>query len=69
MASAQIEFDKTTIQQREAALRAEDNLDATNIVSPADGTVISRSVVIGQMVAPNAEAPALFTIAGDLSRM
>jgi HlyD family secretion protein len=69
LASAQIEFDKTTIQQREAALRAEDNLDATNIVSPADGTVISRSVVIGQMVAPNAEAPALFTVVGDLSRM
>ncbi len=70
LASAQLEFDKATIQQREASLlTAEDNLDATNIVSPEAGTVISRSVAIGQIVAPSAELPALFTIAGDLSRM
>jgi H+-transporting ATPase len=70
LTSPQIEFDKATIHEREASLRAaEDNLDATNIVSPADGTVISRNIAVGQMVAPSAEAPALFTIAGDLARL
>ena len=70
LASAQIEFDKATIQQREASFRsAENKLDATSIVSPADGTVISRNVTIGQMVAANAESPALFTIVGDLARL
>jgi HlyD family secretion protein len=70
LTSPQIEFDKATIQEKEASFRAaEDNLDATSIVSLADGTVISRNIAIGQMVAPSTEAPALFTIAGDLGRM
>ena len=70
LATARLDFDKVTIQQREASLRAaEDNLDTTSIVSPADGTVISRNVTIGQMVAPSTEAPPLFRIAGDLDRL
>ena len=70
LASAQIEVDEATIQQRDASLRAaEDNLGATNLISPEDGTVVSRNATIGQMVAPSAEAPPLFRIAGDLTRI
>lgn len=68
LAKTRINFDKAAIQQKKASLRAaEDQLEATNIVSPADGTVISRNVAIGQVVEAS-EAPALFAIA-DLTRM
>ena len=51
-AVAQIAFDEATIQQRQAVLdAAQVNLDYTNIISPVDGTVVSRNVTIGQTVA------------------
>jgi HlyD family secretion protein len=67
---AQIDLDKASIQQHEAALSAAQvNLDYTNIVSPVDGTVVSRNVTIGQTVAASFQTPTLFLIATDLTKM
>ncbi len=45
------------------------NLDYTNIVSPVDGTVVSRNVTGGQTVAASFQTPTLFLIATDLKQM
>ncbi len=45
------------------------NLGYTSIYSPTDGTVVSRAVDVGQTVAASLQAPTLFTIAGDLTKM
>ena len=45
------------------------DLDRTEIRSPIDGTVISRTVDPGQTVAASLQAPELFKIAQDLSRI
>ena len=56
------------VAQLQAALHAaEINLGSTDIVSPVDGTVVSRNVEIGQTVAAGSEAPPLFLIAADLT--
>ena len=69
-AQAQITFDEATIQQRQAVLEAAQvNLDYTRIISPVDGTVVSRNVTIGQTVAASFQTPTLFLIATDLTRM
>ena len=69
-ALAQITFDEATIQQRQAVLdAAQVNLDYTNIISPVDGTVVSRNVTMGQTVAASFQTPTLFLIATDLTRM
>ncbi len=67
---AQIDLDKASIEQYQAALStAQVNLDYTNIVSPVDGTVVSRNVTIGQTVASSFQTPTLFLIATDLTKM
>lgn len=67
---AQIENAKATISQREASLLvAQLDLDRSEIRSPIDGTVISRTVDIGQTVAASLQAPELFKIAQDLRRI
>ncbi len=69
-ALAQITFDEATIQQRQASLdAAQVNLDYTSIVSPVDGTVVSRNVTMGQTVAASFQTPTLFLIATDLAKM
>lgn len=69
-AAAQIAVDQATIQQRKAALdAAEVNLGYTRIVSPVDGTVVSRNVTVGQTVAASFQTPTLFLIAQDLTKM
>jgi HlyD family secretion protein len=58
------------VQQNSAAVTvAKANLDYTTIRSPIDGTVIARSVDVGQTVAASLQAPTLFTIAQDLTKM
>ncbi|MBI4391027.1 MAG: efflux RND transporter periplasmic adaptor subunit, partial [candidate division NC10 bacterium] len=53
-----------------AALRqAEGDLSHTFIRAPVDGVVISRTVDVGQTVAASLQAPTLFLIAQDLTRM
>lgn len=69
-AQAQIGVDQATIEQRQAQLAAAQvNLDYTNIVSPVDGTVVSRNVTVGQTVAASFQTPTLFLIATDLTQM
>lgn len=58
------------VQIKEANLeKAKVDLDNCTIYSPIDGTVISRSVDVGQTVAASMSAPVLFTIANDLKQM
>ena len=45
------------------------NLDKTVIRAPIDGTIVSRNVDVGQTVAASLQAPTLFLIANDLTRM
>ena len=62
-AEAQIDLKKATLDKRRV------DLDNTIIRSPVDGVIIDRSVDVGQTVAASLQAPTLFTIAQDLSRM
>jgi HlyD family secretion protein len=70
VAEAQVASAHATIAQRKAALdQAQVDLERTEIRSPIDGTVISRTVDPGQTVAASLQAPELFKIAQDLSRI
>ncbi len=61
---------KAMVAQGKAALdQARVNLAHTTIYAPIDGVVLSRDVDVGQTVAASLQAPTLFTIAQDLSRM
>ena len=67
---AQISAARAQINQYQATLKtAQTNLGYTKIVAPVDGTVISRKVDLGQPVAASFQAPELFTIAQDLTKM
>jgi HlyD family secretion protein len=67
---AQVEEAKAQVAQKKAALdAAQVNLDHTVIYVPIDGTVVARSVDVGQTVAASMAAPTLFTIAENLHRM
>jgi HlyD family secretion protein len=69
-ARAQVTAAESAVAQaRAAAHQAQINLDYTTITSPINGTVISRSVDVGQTVAASLAAPTLFTIAEDLEKM
>ena len=58
------------VDQKTAALaQAQTNLDYTTIRAPVDGIVVSRAVDVGQTVAASLQAPTLFTIAQDLTKM
>jgi HlyD family secretion protein len=64
----QTKRDEARVSQLQAALHAaETNLGHTDIVSPIDGTVVSRNVEIGQTVAADSQAPPIFVIAADLT--
>src|SRR5262249_9021971 len=56
-------------QARADLAQAKINLDRTIITSPIDGVVVSRNVDVGQTVAASLQAPTLFTIANDLTKM
>jgi HlyD family secretion protein len=69
-AQAQVTQAAAQVQQKLAAVTvAQTNLDHTIIRSPIDGTVVARSVDVGQTVAASLQAPTLFTIAQDLTKM
>jgi HlyD family secretion protein len=58
------------VQQKAAQVNvAQTNLNYTKIYAPIDGTVINRAVDVGQTVAASLQAPTLFTIAQDLTKM
>lgn len=56
-------------QVKAALLQAQTNLAYTKIRSPIDGVVVDRQYDIGQTVAASFQAPTLFTIAQDLTKM
>ncbi|MGH9716084.1 MAG: efflux RND transporter periplasmic adaptor subunit [Candidatus Acidiferrales bacterium] len=69
-AKAQLAQAKTSITSMQGALDAsETNLKYTTITSPIDGTVIARNIDVGQSVAATLQAPNVFSVAQDLSRM
>ncbi len=69
-AHAQNDQAAANVQQASASLKmAEVNLHYTNITSPINGVVIERNVDIGQTVAASFQAPVLFLIANDLTKM
>jgi len=69
-AIAQIKVSEAQIQQTQAALDSSAiNLKYAKILSPVNGTVISRNIDIGQTVAASFQTPTLFTIAQDLTKM
>jgi HlyD family secretion protein len=62
--------DEGTVKLDEAYVEnAKVNLEYTNIVSPVDGTVVSRNITGGQTIASNFQTPTLFLIATDLKQM
>jgi HlyD family secretion protein len=70
VAEAQQKSAEATVRQRRAALdQARVDLEHTEIRAPVNGVVVSRSVDTGQTVAASLQAPTLFTIAEDLTRM
>ncbi len=69
-ALAQLKVAKAQVEQQRAALNQDETtLSYTRILSPVEGTVISRNVDIGQTVAASFQTPTLFSIAQDLTRM
>src|SRR5580692_6575026 len=69
-AEATVTQARAQINQKEAAVNvAQTNLDYTVIRSPIDGTVVARNVDVGQTVAASLQAPTIFTIAQDLTKM
>ena len=67
---AQINAAKAQISQYQATLKtALTNLGYTKIIAPVDGTVISREIDLGSPDAASFQAPELFTIAQDLTKM
>ncbi|MFN7933229.1 MAG: efflux RND transporter periplasmic adaptor subunit [Bryobacteraceae bacterium] len=70
VAKAQLQQTQALVQQNEAALsQAQLNLDHTRILAPVDGTVQSRNMDVGQTVAASFQAPTIFVIAQDLTKM
>ncbi|MBV9493525.1 MAG: efflux RND transporter periplasmic adaptor subunit [Acidobacteria bacterium] len=69
-ARAQYEAANAGVQQTNAALeQSQTNLRYTKIVSPIDGIVVDRQYDVGQTVAASFQAPTLFSIAQDLTKM
>ncbi|MFN3889632.1 MAG: efflux RND transporter periplasmic adaptor subunit [Beijerinckiaceae bacterium] len=65
-----VETAKSNIQAAQAQLKLDEtNLSRSQIVSPINGVVLMRKVDPGQTVASSLQAPVLFTIAEDLTRM
>jgi HlyD family secretion protein len=70
VALAGVSAAKADVEQARAQLNQNQvNLALTVIKSPIDGVVISRSVDVGQTVAASLQAPVLFTVAEDLTKM
>ena len=61
---------QASVTQAQASVnQSQVNLDHTVITAPIDGLVISRSVDVGQTVAASMQAPTLFVLAADLTKM
>jgi len=70
VAEAMLLSARAQVDQRKAQLvQAQVDLDHTTIRAPVNGVVVSRAVDVGQTVAASLQAPVLFTIAEDLTKM
>src|SRR6266513_3364454 len=70
VAQASLAQAKATTVKSEATLnKAQRNLDFCTIKSPVKGVIIDRRVNLGQTVVASLNAPSLFLIAKDLTRM
>src|SRR6266581_4431125 len=67
-AKANLVAARANLDKAKATL-AQTNLNYTVIRSPIDGTVVARNVGVGQTVAASLQAPTIFTIAQDLTKM
>ena len=69
-ATASLHQAEANVKIKQGALdKAKADLDHCTITSPIDGVVISRSVDVGQTVAASLQAPVIFAIANDLTKM
>lgn len=69
-AAANVAEATAQVRQKDAAVAvARTTLDHTVIRSPIDGIVVARNVDVGQTVAASLQAPTIFTIAQDLTKM
>jgi len=69
-AMASLHQAEANVKIKQGALdKAKADLDHCTITSPIDGVVISRSVDVGQTVAASLQAPIIFMIANDLTKM
>ncbi|HEV2117200.1 MAG TPA: efflux RND transporter periplasmic adaptor subunit [Terriglobales bacterium] len=69
-AQAQVKQSAAQVSLKAAAVQvAKTNLSYTVIRSPIDGIVVARNVDVGQTVAASLQAPTLFNIAQDLTKM
>jgi HlyD family secretion protein len=69
-AMANLHQAEATVKIKQGALdKAKADLDHCSITSPVDGVVISRNVDVGQTVAASLQAPVIFQIANDLTKM
>ncbi|MBU0946555.1 MAG: efflux RND transporter periplasmic adaptor subunit [Proteobacteria bacterium] len=67
---ANVAMSRANIAEAEAKLRVDQtNLEKATILSPINGVVLERSVEPGQTVAASLQAPVLFTLAEDLTKM
>src|ERR1043166_332671 len=67
---AQLQSARAQVDQKKAGLaQAAADLEHTTIRAPVNGVVVSRQVDVGQTVAASLQAPVLFTIAEDLTKM
>jgi HlyD family secretion protein len=68
--AAQVTQANAQVAQKAAAVTvSQTNLDHSIIRSPIDGVVVNRTIDIGQTVAASLQAPNLFQIAQDLTKM
>ncbi len=69
-AKAQLAQAHAQVTAMQGALKVtETNLKYTTIISPIGGTVVARNIDVGQSVAATLQAPNVFTVAQDLTRM
>ncbi len=69
-ATANLHQAEANVKIKQGALdKAKADLEHCTITSPIDGVVISRSVDVGQTVAASLQAPIIFQIANDLTKM
>jgi HlyD family secretion protein len=70
VAQTQLSSAQSQVKQAQASLeQSQLDLDHTKIIAPVDGTVIARNMDVGQTVAASFQAPTIFQIAQDLTKM